>query len=35
MNLDGEKLYTKIVDLGEPYNCIVKMFSFGIMLKLK
>jgi hypothetical protein len=26
MNLDGDKFYSKFVDLDEMYNCLVKIF---------
>jgi len=35
MNLNGHKLYIKIVDLDEIYNFIVQTFLFGAILVLK
>jgi hypothetical protein len=31
MNLDGDNIYTKIVDLDEIYNFVAQYFLFGII----
>ena len=35
MNLDGDKLYIKIVDIDEIYNFVVQTFSIWNILMLK
>ena len=36
MDSDGDKIYTKIIDLNEIYNFVIQIFfSFGIILVFK
>ena len=35
MDSDGDKIYTKIIDLDEIYNFVIKLFSFRIILVFK
>ena len=35
MDSDGDKIYTKIIDLDEMYNFVIQTFSFGIILVFK
>ena len=35
MDSDGDKIYTKIIDLDEIYNFVIQTFSFRIILVFK
>ena len=35
MDSDGDKIYTKIIDLDEIYNFVIQIFSFRIILVFK
>ena len=35
MDSDGDKIYTKIIELDEMYNFVIQFFSFGIILVFK
>ena len=35
MDSDGDKIYTKIIDLDEIYNFVIQTFSFEIILVFK
>ena len=35
MDSDGDKIYTKIIDLDEVYYFVIQTFSFGIILVFK